>query len=106
MGADLGQLLEAERAFAVQIDAARREARALVEVARTEAEALRNDSADALLRSKQALAEEEDRALGSELTRLAEETAARVDRLSAVDEARVAALADQLLRVLLAGVGP
>ena len=106
MGADLGQLLEAERAFAAQIDAARREARALVEVARTEAEALRNDSADALLRSKQALAEEEDRALASELTQLAEKTAARVDRLAKVDEARVAALADQLLRALLAGGGP
>ncbi|HZJ55064.1 MAG TPA: hypothetical protein VFD38_13060, partial [Myxococcaceae bacterium] len=70
MGADLGRLLEAEQSFAARVDAARHEARALLESARQEAEALRTDSAAALAQGKQALAEEENRALASELARL------------------------------------
>ena len=103
MGANLGQLLEAEQGFAARVDAARREARLLVEAARSEAEALRGDSAEALTRKQKAIADEEDRALAAELARLDAETAAHVERLGSVSETRVAALADQVLRTLLEG---
>lgn len=103
MGADLGRLLEAEQAFAARIDAARREGRALVEAARGDAEALASDSTAELTRGRQAVAEEEERALATELAHLEAETAAQVERLSAVDDTRVAALADQVLRTLLTG---
>jgi vacuolar-type H+-ATPase subunit H len=105
MGADLGRLLEAEQTFAARVDAARQQARALVESARHEAEALGSDSGEALARARRRLAEEEERALAAELSRLEAETATRVERLGRVDEARVVALADQVLRALLEG-GP
>jgi vacuolar-type H+-ATPase subunit H len=103
MGADLGRLLEAEQAFSARVDAARREARALVEAAQHDAQALASDSNGALGRARQALAEEEERTLETELARLDAETTARVDRLTAVDPERVAELAHQVLRALLAG---
>ena len=103
MGADLGRLLEAEQGFAARIDAARHEARALLESARREAEALRTDSAATLAQGKHALAEEENRTLASELARLDAETTARVERLASVSDARVTELADQTLRALLKG---
>lgn len=103
MGADLGRLLEAEQTFAARIDAARHEARLLVEAAQREAEALAGDSATALAQARQTLAEEEERTLGAELARLEGETLARVERLAAIDEARVVALAEDVLRALLSG---
>lgn len=103
MGADLGRLLEVEQALAGRTDAARHEAYALVEAARRDAEALAGASAVALSSARQELADDEERSVAAELARLEEETAARLARLGAVDEARVEALADQLLRSLLAG---
>jgi vacuolar-type H+-ATPase subunit H len=106
MGAELGQLLEAEQAFAVRIEAARRDGRALLEAARADAEALTTDSAAQLNEAKKALAEQEERALAAELAHLEAETTARVERLAAVDDGWVAALADQVLRELLSGGRP
>ncbi len=103
MGADLGRLLEAEQTFAARVDAARHEARLLVEAAQREAEALAGDSASALAMARQALGEEEGRTLIAELARLEAETLARVERLAAIDEARVVALAEDVLRALLSG---
>jgi hypothetical protein len=103
MGADLGRLLEAEQVFAARIDAARREARALVEIARGDAQALSGDSAEELARSRARLGDEEERALRTELSRFEAEISTRIERLRAVDESRVNALADQLLRALLSG---
>ena len=71
--------------------------------ARREAEALGSDSSEALTRAREALAAEEERALAAQLTGLEAEASDRVRRLSAVDDAQVASLADRLLRVLLEG---
>jgi len=106
MGAELGQLLEAEEGFAARIDAARRDARALIDAAQVQAEALATDSTTRLTEAKKALADEEERSVRAELARLDAETSLRVERLSAVDEARIAALADRVLRALLAGGRP
>ena len=103
MDADLGRLLEAEQGFAARVDAARREARTTVEAARRDAEALAGDSAAALAQARQALAEEEERTVAAELAHLEAETQVRVEQLTAIDEARVAELADELLRTLLSG---
>ncbi|HVP62673.1 MAG TPA: hypothetical protein VMT11_19100 [Myxococcaceae bacterium] len=103
MGADLGRLLEAEQAFTARVDAARREASAVVEAASRDAEALASDSTAMLSRALQELGEAEERGLVTELARLEAETRARIDRLAAIDEARVAALAQDVLRALLSG---
>ena len=103
MGAELGRLLEAEQAFATRVEAARRDARALVEAARNEARSLAGNSTALLERGRRELAEQEERALATELARVEADTSARVERLSTVTDVRVAALADQLLRALLAG---
>jgi vacuolar-type H+-ATPase subunit H len=103
MGAELGRLLEAEQAFAARVDAARRDARSLVQAARDEAEKLAGDSTAQLEKRRRELADEEDRALATELARLEAETSARVGRLSSVSDACMAALGDQLLRALLTG---
>jgi vacuolar-type H+-ATPase subunit H len=103
MGAELGQLLEAEQALAARIDAARGDAHALVQAGREEARRLATESNAQLEKGRKALADEEERALATELARLEEETSARVERLSSVSDDRVLALADQLLRTLLAG---
>jgi vacuolar-type H+-ATPase subunit H len=105
MGVELGRLLEAEQTFAARVDAARRDGRALVDAARVEAEALASDSTTALSEARKALAVEEERTLTAELARLDAETTARVERLAAVDDGRVGALADRVLRALLTG-GP
>ncbi len=101
MGADLGRLLEAEQTFASRVDAAQREARAVVEIARQEAQALGTDSTAELARARKTLVEEEEGALAAELARLDAETSARIARLAAVDDARVTALADDVLHALL-----
>jgi vacuolar-type H+-ATPase subunit H len=106
MEAELGRLLEAERTFAARIDAARRDGRALVDAARVQADALGSDSTLQLSEARRALAEEEERVLSAELARLDAETTARVDRLAGVDEGRVAALADLVLKALLSGGQP
>lgn len=103
MGAELGRLLEAEQSFAARVEAARRDGRALVAAARAEAETLACDSTRQLSDAKKALAEEEERTLGAELARLDAETTSRVERLAAVDDAWVAALAERMLRRLLSG---
>jgi vacuolar-type H+-ATPase subunit H len=103
MGVELGRLLEAEQAFAARVDAARRDARALVQAARDEAGRLATDSSAQLEKGRKELAHQEERALATELERLDAETSAGVERLSSVSDARVAALADQLLRALFAG---
>ena len=103
MGAELGRLLEAEQTFAARIEVARRDGRALVEAARAQAEALAGDSTTELSEARQALAEEEERTLMAELARMDAEISARVERLAAVDDGRVAALADRVLRALLSG---
>jgi vacuolar-type H+-ATPase subunit H len=105
MGAELGQLLEAEQAFAERVAAARRDARALVQAARDEAGRLASDSSAQLEKGRKELADREERALTTELARLEAESSARVERLSSVSDARVATLADQLLRALVAGDG-
>ena len=102
MGAELGLLLEAEQAFAARVDAARRDARALVEAARDEATRLSGDSTAQLEKGRREIADQEERALAMELARLEAETSKRVERLTSVSDAGVAALADQLLRTLLA----
>jgi len=103
MGADLGRLLEAEQSFAARVDAARRDGRALVDAARAEAETLASDSTTELSDAKKALADEEERTLAAELALLEAETTSRVERLGAVDDAWVAALAERMLRTLLSG---
>jgi vacuolar-type H+-ATPase subunit H len=103
MGADLGRLLEAEQSFAARVDAARRDGRALVAAAQAEAETLACDSTSQLSDAKKALADAEDRTLAAELARIDAETTARVERLGAVDDAWVAALAERMLRTLLSG---
>jgi vacuolar-type H+-ATPase subunit H len=103
MGVELGQLLEAEQAFAARVDAARRDAHALVQAARDEAGRLATDSTAELEKGRKQLVDEEERALATELARLEDETSAGVERVSSVSDARVAALADRLLRTLLAG---
>jgi len=103
MGADLGRLLEAEQSFAARVDAARRDGRTLVDAARAEAETLASDSTTELSEAKKALADEEERTLAAELARLDAETTARVERLGAVDDAWVGALAERMLRTLLSG---
>lgn len=103
MGAELGRLLEAEQSFAARVEAARRDGRALVDAARAEAETLASDSTSQLSDAKRALADEEERSLATELARLDAETTARVERLGAVDDAWVAALAERTLRTLLSG---
>jgi hypothetical protein len=106
MGAELGRLLEAEQTFAARLDAARRDGRALVDAARAQAEALASDSTTALSEARKALAKEEERTLTAELARLDAETTARMERLAAVDDSRVAALAERVLRALLSGGRP
>ncbi|HEY1418761.1 MAG TPA: hypothetical protein VGF41_12695, partial [Myxococcaceae bacterium] len=81
----------------------RRDGRALVDAARTQAEALASDSATDLSGARKALADEEERTLTAELARLDAETAARVARLATVDGGRVGELADRVLRALLSG---
>jgi vacuolar-type H+-ATPase subunit H len=103
MGAELGQLLEAEQAFAARVEAARRDAHALLQAARDEAGRLATDSTAELEKGRKQLADDEERGLTTELARLEAETSARVARLSSVSDVRVAALADQLLRALFAG---
>ncbi len=103
MGADLGRLLDAEQTFAARVDTARREARAVVEAARRDAEALAGDSTTRLAQAREALAADEERTLAAELASLEAETRARIERLAGVDQARVAELADAVLRALLSG---
>ena len=105
MGAELGRLLEAEQAFAARLDAARRDARARVQSAREEAGKLAGDSTAWLEKGRREISDEEERALTAELARLEAETSARLERLASVSGAGVAALADQLLRALLARDG-
>ncbi len=59
------------------------------------------DSTAELARAREAIVEEEERALAAELDRLDAETSARIAGLAAVDDARVTALADEVLHALL-----